>query len=329
MGKHKKSGGSTIQKDGRSRKPSLSVSGYSQSLIDAVMDRHTDNGKKNDDDFDKLMRFVVYKESPNHPVYTENPLSGEEILSIEKACREKPEWAELLTDLQQEYQQILESLEDSSFSRAKLYPPPVRVISKKRFQLFPSLFLPQYGFPRLAAISAATLVVIFGVLAGMSSIMTPRYFDATTIAPMTFTVRGETVLSSGMDAMHRKDYPAALNSFQQIIDTRPLSDEALLASYLIGSIHLMIAPKSYAGLFPSFDPLQVDSGITSLTSAITGIGISGKNNFLEEQCHFLLAKAWLMKQNLPNARQELEHTLQFQGPQKHESTWILSLLPPK
>jgi hypothetical protein len=294
-----------------------------------VLDNHTEIRKQKGDDFDRLMRFVIYKESPHHPVYKENPLTVEEIRSIERTCKENPEWAKVLTDLQQEYQRILETLEESSFSHVPSYSPPVRVLPKRRFQLFPWFSLPQYRFPRLSVISAATLIVIFGVLAGMSSIITPRYFDATTIAPVTFTLRGQAALGSGLDAIHRKDYQAALYSFQRIIDTNPMTDEALLASYFTGSIHLTIAQRSYLGLFPSFEPLQVDSGITALTSVLERIEKTGNISFLEEQCHFLLGKAWLMKNNVPKARQELERTIQFQGPQKHESTWILSLLPPK
>jgi hypothetical protein len=309
--------------------PANSSPGYSTSLIDAVMDSHAEIRKQNSDDFDKLMRFVIYKESPHHPVYKENPLTNEEIRSIDRRCKENPDWAKVLREMHQEYKRILEALEESSFSYEPSNHPPLGALPKKRFQLFPMFSLPQYRFPRLAVMSAITLIVIFGVLTGMSSIITPRYFDATTIAPVTFTLRGEATLGSGLDAMHRKDYYAALRSFRQIIDANPMSDEALLASYYTGSIHLAIAGRSYLGLFPSFEPLQVDSGITVLTSVLEQIESTGSISFLEEQCHFLLGKAWLMKHDTPKARQELERTIQFQGPQKHESTWILSLLPPK
>ena len=301
---------------------------FSPALFKAVLSDPAQTGKPTGSDFDRLMRYVIYEESPNHLAYKENPLTTEEVRSIQKNCKENPEWVKVLADLHHEYHRLLEALGQSSFSRIS-EPVPVRPAApQRRFQLFPQFSLPQYRIPRLATVFAVTLIVGFGLLAGMSSLVTPRFFEATTITPATFTMRGESsVLGSGINALHQKDYPTALALFQRTINENPHSDEALLASYLSGSIHLTTARRTLLGFFLSFERVQVDSGITDFTYVLKNVQDTEKFQSLKEQCHFMLGQAWLMKKNILNARQEFERVIQLHGIKKQESIKILSLLP--
>ncbi len=301
---------------------------FSSALFNAVMSDAVRSEKPTGNDFDQLMRYVIYKESPNHPAYKENPLSFEEVRLIRKNCEENPEWAKVLADLRHEYNRLLETLEQSSFSHISEPVPARPPAFKRRFQLFPPLLFTQYRIPRLAVIFAVTLAVGFGLLAGISSLVTPRYFNATTITPVTFTTRGEyTVLEPGIDALYKQDYHTALAFFRHVINKNPQSDKALFALYFSGSIDLINARRTFFGLFPSFADVQVDSGIAAFTYVLSSIPTTGQFTPLEEQCRFMLGQAWLMKKNIPNARQEFERVIQLHGIKKQESEKILSILP--
>ena len=330
MKKHKKSEHSVVRRKAERKNTVEPAPAFSQALFRAVMDGHAKDTTHTDDDFDRMMKYVLREEAPDHPAYREVPLTDDEVRSIQKKIVESPDWARLYRDLLGEYRQILDALEHSSLSHVRQSPAPVHSFLKKRFILFPLFSLPQYRIPRIALISTAALMVVFGVLAGMSSLITPHYFDATVIEPDTYTTRGEPgLLGSGINAYHRKDYSTALDVFRRTTQENPGSDDALIASYLSGSVHLTCAQRSFFGFFPSFDPLLVDSGITVLSAVVKKIENTGTAGLLDERCHFLLGKAWLMKKEIPMARREFERVIQFQGPRKYESSRILSLLPPQ
>ena len=85
------------------------------SLISAVMSKDMAGQFPNGEEFDQLMRYVIFTMSPEHPVYREHPLTRNEISVIEKACAEKPEWKKLLTDLRAEHDTLLRVFEESTF----------------------------------------------------------------------------------------------------------------------------------------------------------------------------------------------------------------------
>ncbi len=312
----------------RPKRTTILKASFSSALYKAVLSDPAQTGKPTGGDFDRLMRYVIYKESPNHPAYKENPLTTEEVRSIEKNCKKNPEWAKVLADLHHEYHRLLEALDQSSFSHI---PEPVTVrpaVPMHRFRLFTQFPLLQFRLPRLATISAVILIAGFGLLAGMSSLVTPRYFEATTITPATFTTRGESSsLGLGINALHQKDYPTAFMFFQRTINQKPHTDEAFLASYFSGSIHLTNARRTLFGLFLSFEQAQVDSGIVDFTYVLQNVQNAEEFRSLEEQCRFILGQAWLMKKNTVNARQEFERVIQLHGIKKQESIKILSFLP--
>jgi hypothetical protein len=317
----------------RRKRPKSSIGStahFSPELFEAVMGTPIQNVPPTSGDFDRLMRYVIFKESPDNPVYKENPLTDEEIQSLQKTCRENRAWAKVLTDLNHEYHRLLETVEKSSFSHI---PEPFQTLAsapKRRFQLFPK-YLPLYSrIPRLAMVFAATLIVGFGLMAGISYLVTPQFYNSTTITPATFTTRGEDdKLGSGIEALNRKDYPAALSIFQHTIEEDPHSDESLLASYLTGTIYLIDAKRTIFGLFPSFNQTRVDSGIASLSYILENIQSNRNYQLLEEHCRFMLGQAWLMKENPVNARQEFERVVQMHGIKYQESIRILSFLPPQ
>lgn len=327
MKKPQKTGKTATGRKSRKKNSPKTGANFSPALFKAVMTPSLNNSTPSISDFDRLMRYVIYKESPDHLLYKENPLTETEVRMIETTVPENTEWSRILDDLQKEYRRLLVTLEHSSFSRIG-ESAPQHQLQKRRLHLFTSFLPAQYRLPRLAGAIAFILFAGFGLLAGVSIVMTPRYYEGTNVTPATFTTRGtHDNLGPGIEALYQRDYPAALICFQQIINEEPRSDEALIASYLAGSIHLISARRSMFGLFPSFNQVQVDSGIVCLTGVLNVIRNTEKHEYIEEQCRFILGQAWLMKKNIPDARQEFESVIRLHGIKSQECLKILLLLP--
>jgi hypothetical protein len=330
MKREKKSSRSIrVGKGGANRKGRSAVS-FSPALYKAVMNRPVTNTELTEGDFDRIMRYVIMKESPDDTAYKENPLTSEEIDVIEKNCRDNKEWSNIKADLEDEYHNLLETIRQSSFSQLSSAADRRPALSKFRLLLHPFSLLPQSRIPRFALVFASALVIVFGLLASISLIVTPGYYEGTTIEPATFTSRGESnVLGLGLEALHRRDYTVAHGFFHRTIQENPHSEAAFFASYLSGSVHLISARRNFLGLFLSFDQAQVDSGMVELSYVLEGVRTLEKGRFLEEQCRFALGQAYLMKGDISDARQEFERVIQLNGVKNHESVKILSFLPPQ
>ncbi len=303
-----------------------------ESLLRAVVRNDRPADVPNAEDFDRLMRYVVFTMAPDHPVYRENPLSKEEIASIEQSCVEKPEWKRLLTDLRVEYDSLLKIFEESSFGTirpaADKKPVGMRQIWAGAVQAVRRFLEPPVPVPRLALSFGVVLIVCAGVLAGISSAVTPSYYGLTTVDQPTFSVRGTaSSLSDGIVRLQEKDYEAAISEFQRLIREEHGSEEALVAGCLEASARLSTARRSLLGLFPSFDRTRVDSAIADLASVLSRLPADGRAGMLEQECRYMLGQAWLMEDNVEKARYEFQLGAKLQGSKRQACRDILQELP--
>ena len=125
-------------------------------------------------------------------------------------------------------------------------------------------------------------------------------FEPPAYVPQTFRSVESEATAQFSDAMRHyvgKDYRAAIRGLQAASELDP---EAAHASFFLGICYLLTD--------------QVEPGIRALqkTRAL------GDSPYLEE-AHFYLAKALLLKNDVPGARRELERTLQLRGERENEA----------
>jgi hypothetical protein len=119
---------------------------------------------------------------------------------------------------------------------------------------------------------------------------------------------------------------AALEDVSDLYETRgsESSDGTFFYShYILGLSYLEFAQTDFIGLFPSYDKVKVNRGIAEFNKALE-LNNSGKFPNINLDIYFFLAKANLMLNNLPLAKENLKKVVSEKGSKMNEAKKILS-----
>ncbi len=151
------------------------------------------------------------------------------------------------------------------------------------------------GAVRTALTGAVALVGIYGVLWTTGRVMQPATYQM-----------------------------ASVQGYEAVLREQARSAESDLGERAQGVNALLAAPRHTLGLFPRYDAEQAQRAATHLEEAFSAT----PDSFQRSEIAFFLAKAYLMQDDVPNARRWLEQGLAQQvADYREETIRLLETLP--
>jgi tetratricopeptide (TPR) repeat protein len=182
----------------------------------------------------------------------------------------------------------------------------------------------RYAFTAIAVI-AVTYLSLFTI----SSIATSEYnkniFSA--MDEGDYITRGRTSLTfqKGLDAVQKGSYDDAIKYFENDIEEYSEQGSIFYTYFVKGLTYLKAAESSFIGLFQSFDEDKVNRAIVNLKLSID-INVSGNYENLNLDAHYYLGRAYLLLNNVNDARNHLTIVIESKGKFYKESAELVRKL---
>jgi len=260
---------------------------------------------------EEISDYVLYKNNMG-PEYSDT-LS--KIPSIENHIKKCNPCNKLFLELNQELHDI-DIFVTSEFSG--------KVIKKEDVSFFNRNFNKRYY-------GVTSFAIIFFVLfiSLISSLTTPRAFKVADLgdSPELYITRGRLTneFQEGLIALESDNYTFAIKNFKNDIDIHNSDPSIFYSCYILGLTYLESSKKGFGGLFESYDLVKVEEGIKYLQFAIAKNN-SGNFPNVTFDSEFFLAKAMLMKNNIPEAKKYLQKVIVSKGAKMDEALLMLSKL---
>lgn len=189
------------------------------------------------------------------------------------------------------------------------------------------LLKPSAKYFKFSGVALAIIcLLIFGMFS-VSHLVTPasiKYAQIGNIADL-YETRGRVSddFQESLKSFENRDYDGTVNWLKKdIVDNR--GDETIFYSYyILGLAYLESSKTDFIGLFPSYDNIKVNNGISALNKALQ-LNNSGRFLNINLDIYFFLAKADLMMNNLINAKTNLKKVISEKGSNMNEAKMILS-----
>ncbi len=217
------------------------------------------NQKLNDD---LIARYAIYMAAKMMDVETaDNNLTENEISQVEKEVSANPELSEYIDFLQNSYVELYQDLDKSDLGNITLTGK--HSSKRKVFHQISSQFF-RYPVAVAAILLFATLSVVF-----ISYLITPPYYSLINDALdlKLFVIRGEpgSSLSMGKAYFNQNKYLQAITQFKHSYqESNQDSTQKALSAYYLGITYLKNSNQSILGLFPRYQPSQLDSSFQYL-----------------------------------------------------------------
>ncbi len=168
--------------------------------------------------------------------------------------------------------------------------------------------------PAVASVLAGACIVLFLGVNLLSRLTAPEYYSAAKVdgAEYVSGVRGADEFAAAHALIARGETDEATSVLERYMRAFPLAQHIDYAHYLAGAAYLVSAHHSVLTLFPSFDRDRAYTAIRHLEAAAEHSG----NLRIQEESHWLLAKAWLMLERPDAGLAELRQVLSMNGPRK-------------
>lgn len=257
---------------------------------------------KRDEHIDEelMAEYVMYK----------NNLSQNRLIillanKVEDHLRNCVECEKLFTELNAEYCDI-DSFVNQKISKQENHNKPVQ--TKGSF-LFNNLSAAKYAFA-----SALAIVVLYIGLFAVSSFTTPHYKKSFLDGDDFYTTRGRTseLFQRGLDAIDRNDYEWAIKFLNDDINSNKTDESIFYTHFVLGITYISKAENDFLGLFKSFNKDDVEKAIDNFQSSIE-LNNSGKFDNLKLDAHYFIAKAYLLIDNKPSAKEHLQIVIDGKG----------------
>ncbi len=137
--------------------------------------------------------------------------------------------------------------------------------------------------------------------------------------------RGTEYFQKGLNALDNKNYNQTIEYLKDDIKTNPKDETIFYSYYILGLTYLETAPKSFIGLFPSFNQIKVEDGISNLEKSIQ-LNNSGRYENINLDSYFYLGKASLMKNDKEAAKKFFNLVVKKHGSKMSEAKSLLNEL---
>jgi len=253
-------------------------------------------------DEELMAEYVLYK----------NNMSKEKVIvllanKIEDHFRNCAECRELFKELNSEYSSVEE------FMNNNLTTQTTGTSYIRKFK---------YAFASVAAVA-----IIYLGLFIMSSVTTPDYKKSFLDGNDFYTSRGRAsqYFQRGLDAIDNKEYNAAVKYLKKDI-VENTDEETLFYSYFVlGITYVNKGEKDYLGLFESYNKEDVIKGIESFNKSIE-LNTSGNFDNLKLDAHYYIAKAYLLMDDVPSAKEHLKIVVDGKGSYYKKAEELLKIL---
>jgi tetratricopeptide (TPR) repeat protein len=137
--------------------------------------------------------------------------------------------------------------------------------------------------------------------------------------------RASKEFQKSMIAIQNRDYESAIKFLSNDIQNNNEDEDIFYSYYILGIVHLESAETSFLDLFPKYNKNAVESGISDLKMSIQK-NKSNRGNEIIFDSYFLLGKAYLMLDNVSEARKYFRFVVDSNSSKAEEAKEILSYL---
>jgi len=292
------------------------------------------NPKHMDDDL--LVRYSVHLSDPDVGDYDGRKLSRREISALETHVAQCASCEARLTKLVEEYQQTAAYFESSNLPDMMLTPATLadafaaRVTTVKQLvqgtlaALKESLSAP---IPRFFPVVLGAVAMLFAVVWwGPFYRSDNPYWDFAAVSQdrVASLTRGSLSpeLQVGVAAFVRGDYSSAIARLEAFAANNPEHPSVAYAYYLAGVASLQQARTDVLGRFRDVDTELVDQAIGNLHNA----ELASTNLGIKENCHWYLAKAFLLLEDVAQAQEQLQKIISGRGRRYGEAQQLMHAL---
>lgn len=264
-------------------------------------------------DEELMAEYVLYKNN-----ITEEKMIVLLANKVEDHLRYCAECQELFRNLNSEYSNVDEFINNNITTK------PAEKEHAKSFKVGSLLNLKKFKY---ASFSFATVVIIYLGLFIVSSVTTPDYKKSFLDGNDFYTSRGRAseYFQRGLDAIDNKKYDAAVKYLKEDI-AEDNDDETLFYSYyVLGITYVNKGENNYLGLFESYNKDDVIKGIECFNKSIQ-LNTSGNFDNLKLDAHYYMAKAYLLIDNVPSAKEHLKIVVDGKGSYYKKSEELLKIL---
>src|ERR1035437_580689 len=263
---------------------------------------------------DELGYYILYKNG----VDPENNSILKIAPKIELHIRKCAQCNSLFLELNNEYSDLDNFLKDQETLRIEKKYEQVKIPVKAPVKYF--------SFKSAGLVLAFTFVLYLGVFS-VSKLVTPaslKYADLENVSGL-YETRGRVThdFQESLKALENRDYDGTVNYLNKdIVGNR--GDQTIFYSYyILGLAYLESAQTDIIGLFPSYDKIKVNRGISAFNKALE-LNNSGKFRNINLDIYFFIAKADLMLNNVTGAKENLKKVVVEKGSNLNEAKKILS-----
>ncbi len=253
-------------------------------------------------DEELMAEYVLYK----------NNLTKEKVIvllanKIEDHLRVCAECQELFKRLNSEYSSVDEFINKSITTK----PTGSEYIRKFK-----------YAFASIAAVA-----IIYLGLFVVSSVTTPDYKKSFLDGNDFYTSRGRAseYFQRGLDAIDKKEYNDAVKYLKEDIAENADAGTLFYSYYVLGITYVNKGENDYLGLFESYNKEDVMKGIESFNKSIE-LNTSGNFDNLKLDAHYYIAKACLLIDDIPLAKEHLEIVIDGKGSYYKKAEELLKIL---
>ena len=263
---------------------------------------------------DDLGYYILYKNG----IEPANKLLLKLIPRIELHLRNCSECSRIYLELNNEYSELDNFLKDQETLR----------IEKKSEQAKTPVITPvkYFSFKSAGLVLAFACVLYLGMFSA-SSLFTPttlKYAHLENTSDL-YETRGRVTydFQESLKAFENRDYEGTVIWLNKDIVNNQRDETIFYSYYLLGLANLESAQKNILGLFPSYDKIKVNKGISAFNKALE-LNNSGKFRNINLDIYFFLAKSDLMLNNVTGAKENLKKVVVEKGSNMTEAKKILS-----
>ncbi len=266
--------------------------------------------------YDDLADYILVQ---NHNVpedkniYTKIPFIERHIRECSKCRKEFQAFNEEYTDIDNAVKSELPASEDKA---------PERQIEEKIIYKRPV-------FSKYIFVSLLLAAFAYGGMFIFSQIFTSSNYSIAALKNNDeFNItrgRGTEYFQKGLNALDDKNYNQTIEYLNDDIKANPKDETIFYSYYILGLTYLETAPKSFIGLFPSFNQDKVEDGISNLEKSIK-LNDSGRYENINLDSYFYLGKASLMKNDKESAKKYFNIVVEKHGSKMSESKSLLNEL---
>jgi tetratricopeptide (TPR) repeat protein len=192
---------------------------------------------------------------------------------------------------------------------------------------FPSAFaLNKISSFKYAITTIAVFAVVYLSLFTISSITTPDYnkniFSGREDGFYVTRGRTSVAFQKGLDAIQKGSYDDAIDYFGEDIEKHSEQSSIFYTYFITGLTYFKLAESNFIGMFQSFDEEKLNRAILNLKLSIQK-NTSGNYDNLNLDAHYHLGRAYLLLENVKEAKEQLSKVIESKGKFYNEAVELI------